>query len=114
MLQVTRNSFARHLWAVWKDHNFKDDLISGFKKTGLFPYNKDVVLSRAYKVLAVGSSLCDSPRKKKFLDLTNIVLSEYAPRCGIKSAQVDAMMESLKAHINGKQSFFSDLVCQLF
>ena len=100
-LQVTRDSFPRHLMAVWRAHNFKYDLMRGFEKTGIFPHNPEIVLGKVYTPPTADPCLSESPRKKKFLELTNLVLSEYGPRCGIQSTQVSAMLESIKAHIDG-------------
>ena len=73
----------------------------GFEKTGIFPYDPEMVLGKVYTPPTADPCLSESPRKKKFLELTNLVLSEYGPCCGIQSTQVSAMLESIKAHIDG-------------
>ena len=66
-LQITRNNFPGHLWTVWKDHDFETTLRAGFEVTGLFPYNPDVILSKAYVPPTVPSKPSENPENINFL-----------------------------------------------
>ena len=37
------------MYEVWKSHNLKDDLIAGFATTGMFPYQPDRIIAKAYE-----------------------------------------------------------------
>ena len=79
-LQVDRNSFPRHFLSFWntaKNH-LHDRMIDGFRHTGLFPFNREIIRSFAYKEPASIAPPEVQPRHAQFsLDLDTFLVSQF-------------------------------------
>ena len=90
---MTRNKFPSHLLEVWEKCNFSETLRDGFRKTGLFPFDANIILKTVTSVgptdePASPGPLTFSPQKRK---LREVLEDMKVPEDSINSIVGQAM-----------------------
>ena len=51
MVSMSKRAFWSVFWPAWQEAFSKKNIASGFKKTGIWPYNPDLILSKITKAV---------------------------------------------------------------
>ncbi|OQV23678.1 hypothetical protein BV898_02416 [Hypsibius exemplaris] len=102
--QLTQNTFPAHLNIFWSKLNLRDSLQSGFRKTGLFPFDPKVIQETVH-IVAKAVPPQEEPTTNSLFEEDQILRTSLK-RLGLPESNIESTMQYISQQVCGTSSGF--------